>query len=191
MSIGIIRSAHIPQWGERQATVWVFQLEGVTKCHERAGFVMIKHRTRPVEPIPKSVYQCNVQLWSLLLFNPLIAIFILATIMFSCDGCHSKFNRQGDLIQHLQKSENLLCATARESLQQKMRPVPGGRAFTPTQNPSKHHMTTPPATGPSSEWVEGHQTAQFEGDFFGNDYDDTDFPFPEDVPVGSDKVDLW
>ena len=110
--------------------------------------------------------------------------------MFSCDGCHSKFNRQGDLIQHLQKSENLLCATARESLQQKMRPVPGGRAFTPTQNPSKHHMTTPPAAGPSSEWVEGHQTAQFEGDFFGNDYDDTDFPFPEDVPVGSDKVDV-
>ena len=110
--------------------------------------------------------------------------------MFSCDGCHSKFNRQGDLIQHLQKSENLLCATARESLQQKMRPVPGGRAFTPTQNPSKHHMTTPPATGPSSEWVEGHQTVQFEGDFFGNDYDDTDFPFPEDVPVGSDKVDV-
>ena len=110
--------------------------------------------------------------------------------MFSCDGCHSKFNHQGDLIQHLQKSENLLCATARESLQQKMRPVPGGQAFTPTRNPLKHHMTTPPATGPSSEWVEGHQTAQFEGDFFGNDYDDTDFPFLEDVPVGSDKVDV-
>jgi len=111
--------------------------------------------------------------------------------MFSCDGCHSKFNRQGDLIQHLQKSENLLCAAARKSLQQKMRPVQGGRPLSPTWNSSKHHMTTPLAAGPSSEWVEGHQIAQFEGDFFGNDYGDTDFPFPEDgVPVGSDKVDV-
>ena len=54
-------------------------------------------------------------------------------------------------------------------------------------------MTTlsPLAASPSSEWVEGHlEIAQFEGDFFRDDYGDT-FPFPEDgVPVGSDKVDV-
>ena len=112
--------------------------------------------------------------------------------MFSCDGCHSKFNRQGDLIQHLQKSKNLLCAAARESLQQKMRPVQGGRPLSPTRNPRKHRMTTPLAAGPSSEGAEERlETAQFEGDFFGNDYGDADFPFPEDgVPVGSDEVDV-
>jgi len=52
-------------------------------------------------------------------------------------------------------------------------------------------LTTPIAAGPSSEGVEEHQTAQFEGDFFGNDYGNADFPFPEDsVPVGSDEVDV-
>jgi hypothetical protein len=108
--------------------------------------------------------------------------------MFSCDGCRSKFNRQGDLIQHLQKSENLLCTAAREALQQKMRPIRGG----PTRNPLEHRMATPLA-GPSSESVEEHSPARFEGDFFGNasDYDDADFPFPEcDIPVGSGKVDV-
>lgn len=46
--------------------------------------------------------------------------------MFLCDGCLTKFARQGDLIQHLEKSKNPLCATACRVLREKLRPVQGG-----------------------------------------------------------------
>lgn len=47
--------------------------------------------------------------------------------MYSCEGCLANFNRQGNLIQHLEKSTNLLCIDARQALRDKMRPVQGRR----------------------------------------------------------------
>lgn len=45
--------------------------------------------------------------------------------MYSCDGCLANFNRQGNLIQHLEKSTNLLCIDARHALRDKMRSIQG------------------------------------------------------------------
>ena len=98
-----------------------------------------------------------------------------ATNMFSCNGCLSKFNRQVDLIQHLQKSESLLCNAAQNDLQQKMRPVRGAAARSPS--PTRRLKERP--------------VAKFEGDSFGNDYTDVDFLFPEDDDLaGHNNVDV-
>lgn len=45
--------------------------------------------------------------------------------MYSCEGCLANFNHQGNLIQHLEKSTNLLCVDARQALRDKMRPIQG------------------------------------------------------------------
>ena len=45
--------------------------------------------------------------------------------MYSCEGCHAKFNRQGNLTQHLEKSTNLLCVDARQAVRDKKRPIQG------------------------------------------------------------------
>ena len=47
--------------------------------------------------------------------------------MYSCDGCLANFNRQGNLIQRLEKSTNLLCIDARQAHRDKMRPIHGRR----------------------------------------------------------------
>ena len=47
--------------------------------------------------------------------------------MYSCEGCHAKFNHQGNLIQHLEKSTNLLCVDARQALREQMRHIQGRR----------------------------------------------------------------
>ena len=45
--------------------------------------------------------------------------------MYSCEGCLANFNRHGNLIQHLEKSTNLLCIDAREAFRVKMWPIKG------------------------------------------------------------------
>jgi hypothetical protein len=47
--------------------------------------------------------------------------------MLSCEGCLAKFSRQANLMQHLEKSTNLLCVDARQAFRDKMRPIKGKR----------------------------------------------------------------
>ena len=101
--------------------------------------------------------------------------------MFSCKGCYAKFNRQTDLIQHLTKSENMLCIAARQALRDKIQPIYGRRNLLPKRQTIR-----------SGSPMQDQHTVQFEGDFFGDDYFDVDFPFAEDGVMldHSDKVDV-
>ena len=110
---------------------------------------------------------------ALLPFLSYISIQICFIIMFSCDGCHATFNREGDLIQHLQKSRNVLCTVASRTLQEKLRPVWGG-SIRPKPSLKRKRSDS------ESRLQEERLASDFEGDFFGNDYVDADFPFPED-----------
>ncbi|KJA19641.1 hypothetical protein HYPSUDRAFT_56500 [Hypholoma sublateritium FD-334 SS-4] len=90
---------------------------------------------------------------------------------FKCNGCCSKFNHEADLIQHLEKVQHPVCKAAWHTVRTKMHPVKGGKHI-PKQCPTaaEQHFHVP-------------DPLPFEGDFFGNDYEDQDFPFPtHDLP---------
>ena len=95
---------------------------------------------------------------------------------FQCEGCNERFGREGDLIQHLNKTQNPLCITARNKIQAEMRPpVKGGkRVRQQRSSQSKSNLQQPTTSDGASEEV-----GSFAGDFFGNDYTDADFPFPD------------
>ena len=101
--------------------------------------------------------------------------------MFSCEGCYAKFKWQGDLIQHLTKSENMMCIAAHQVLRNKMRPINSRRDLLPKRQTIR-----------SGSPMQDQHSIQFEGDFFGDDHFDVDFPFPEDGMMLDhlDKVDV-
>jgi len=109
-------------------------------------------------------------------------------MFYHCDGCSSHFSRQGDLIQHLDKSQSPLCMAARKSFQDKIRPLAKGqRRPSPHRCSSRLHHTArtarpqaegSPAADPAG-MPEVEPTEPFIGDFFGDNYVDEDFPFPD------------
>lgn len=101
---------------------------------------------------------------------------------FQCEGCRTNFDREGKLIQHLEKSQKPPCKAAWRTLQARIRPVKGGKAI-PKRPASPSPLVDPQQKNPMP----------FEGDFFGNDYTETDFPFPAadmpDIPAEFPAVD--
>lgn len=85
-------------------------------------------------------------------------------------------------MQHLQKSRNILCIAANQNLRENLRGV----------RPRPEPSTSQDRSDSESRLLEEQPARDFEGDFYGNDYVDADFPFPEDgVPLeGSDRVDV-
>lgn len=78
-----------------------------------------------------------------------------------CGGCGHTWSESSHLTQHLQKTMRPECLKYRDDVLNFHRPVKGGG----WRNPKR---------GPSPKGNEA--SSQFEGDFFGNDYDDRDFP---------------
>lgn len=94
-------------------------------------------------------------------------------------GCSGTvFAREQDLLQHLRASTNPKCQEAAESLVSSVRrpirhnhPIPASPPSSPAAGaPSSHsdNLSPPPNDEPP---------ARFEGDYFGADYQDEDFPF--------------
>ena len=80
---------------------------------------------------------------------------------FVCSGCQRSFSEQRYLIQHLRKTSLPACLVAHNALIANMRaPVKGAR----------RHQSAASVT---------QEPAPFQGDFFGNEYHDEDFPFPD------------
>ncbi|KAH7905034.1 hypothetical protein BJ138DRAFT_1233443 [Hygrophoropsis aurantiaca] len=98
---------------------------------------------------------------------------------FRCSGCRSNFTRQGDLFQHFGKSTKNACIVACNHFENSIR------------KPVRRDMPRHPSSSESPTTASGHTAQQFEGDFFGQEYDDADFPFfDEDEQETSVEVDL-
>ncbi|KAF8197081.1 hypothetical protein BJ912DRAFT_923181 [Pholiota molesta] len=103
-----------------------------------------------------------------------------------CDGCRSKFNREAQLLQHLQKSKSPLCTAAWNAWKAKMRPV-RGRVRSVSQSNTRPAIQQPP-----NQPLDELEPMNFEGDFFGqrNDYTSDEFPFPDDFNLQDLQQDL-
>ncbi|KAI0370148.1 hypothetical protein BV20DRAFT_944964 [Pilatotrama ljubarskyi] len=117
---------------------------------------------------------------------------------FRCSGCKNPFARRGDYIQHLRKSTRQDCIVAArtvlETLQLPIRHDPPTShrqhpANSSSRKPSSAALDTSDSPSGSSAGASSHETCPgvepppqiFEGDFFGADYTDEDFPMGEDV----------
>lgn len=99
---------------------------------------------------------------------------------FSC-SCSQSFARQGDLTQHLLKSSGVKCRPSQEKAAAAIRrPVRHNRPRTQSQN----H----PQLQSSPDIEEEQPPLQFQGDYFGEDYVDEDFPYaaPNSKPADQD-----
>jgi hypothetical protein len=103
----------------------------------------------------------------------LTIIYVIFIMVFQCEGCNAPFGREGDLIQHLQKSQGLLCIAARHTIEAKMRPPVKGNQ--------------PQAKDVSDEEI----GPVLIGYFFHmcDDYTDADFPFPDQSELSGSSVD--
>lgn len=86
-----------------------------------------------------------------------------------CDGCHGKFKREGDWIQHVERTRSPLCQAAGKALKAKLQPVKGSR---PIRNIPVRRVPT------TQQPVDDDVPMPFTGDYFGENYTNADFPFP-------------
>lgn len=91
-------------------------------------------------------------------------------MLYVCTGCRQQWSRQSDFVQHLRKSTIPACQRARQALEEARQPT---KHIPRRQTGRQHGSSRSPSPGGSNM-----NSASFEGDFFGNDYANEDFPFP-------------
>lgn len=115
---------------------------------------------------------------------------------FFCDGCSRYFNRIADLRQHWGRTQKSRCHSAQQWYHDQLR---RGATYAPRRavsgsrhpSPSFHRQPSSPASdGLGNPWEEAQNeddVPAFAGDFFGQDYDEQDFPgLDSDQPLTDD-----
>ncbi|KAJ3850587.1 hypothetical protein EV368DRAFT_75035 [Lentinula lateritia] len=106
---------------------------------------------------------------------------------YTCSGCGQNYNRSSNLIQHLEKTYQPACQEAYEASKQA---IHHSRFMSPVDPLIYHHSQF------SSSSIQAHLASQdeeddpiypFQGDFFGNDYSNEDFPGFDDDDCEDDE----
>lgn len=105
----------------------------------------------------------------------------------TCLGCHEQFERPSDFVQHLRRSTRPVCQAARRTFEQSVRPTRNASRRSPPRRHSSTSSTQSQTSVPRGSTSPTPQPpSHFAGDYFGTDYTNTDFPFPEN----DDEVDV-
>ncbi|KAJ3915181.1 hypothetical protein F5877DRAFT_92392 [Lentinula edodes] len=89
---------------------------------------------------------------------------------YTCSGCGQNYNRSSDLIQHLEKTHRPACQKAHEASKQAI-----------------HHNEDNKEDEEDKENEEEDPIHPFQGDFFGNDYSNEEFPGFDDDDCRDDE----